>query len=532
MSLEVLKKVFSEINEETLLPQNIFKAILKEGEIYLEDDDKHYQPVYIGFDDFDKRHDSSMDQPVYFDDFDFNLKESREEIVSLMRTEYQNDTFSTIASCACGTYRANHYAGTGFICPEPGCGTPVVRPLSSNYTTKVWLRTPAKVAGFINPGIYETLLCNLKTKTPNIEIVRFWIDSKIRSQTIKKHGRDNKMIIAINEFSNKIGIPFGYNNFVNNIDVIIMELLNSKFLSLNNKQREEYAEFWERYKSRTICHYFPVPNKIMTIVENDKRDKYYAKEQLEVSIKFQTIADMYKDDDPRSVKNEELIAPLYHKLVESLCLLRSVTIYGKQGSLRHSAGAGRLPFTGRTIISGDSGVCRTDTVWLPWLFALTILDKHLLSWLYRKGYTPIKARRIIIGAARKICPIVEEFVNWIEENKYVMVTVGRQPSIVFLSSRAMFARFSRDIDDLSMRIPITTTKPFGADFDGDQSYVRLVTDLDAKIKSYGNWGHQISLSPSELFKPGPFCFQTKSNLLNINSLILNTPVEKLNGEKE
>lgn len=531
MALDTLKEVFGEINEESILPQRLFEKLLAYPEaklLDLVDDEKFYQPIYIGFDDFDKRHDSSMDKPVYYNDFDFNVQEEREKVVSMLRTEYQQNTFSTVASCACGAHKGNYYAGTDFICPEPECGTPVVKPLSSNFTTKVWLKRPAQISGFINPAIYSILLLSLITKSPKIELMRFWIDKKERAAGIKLlRSKNPKLLQQIEDFRASLGIEYGYNSFVENIDDIVMNLLNTKILNANIQKREELAEFWMRYKDRAISNYFPVPNKIMTIVETDKRSKYYAKEQLEVSLQFQTIADLFDEDDARAAKNEELLAPVYHKLVDALNVLREVTMFGKYGGIRHSAGSGRLPFTGRTIISGESGVCRTDTVILPWIFVSTILDKHLLSWLYRRGYTPIKAREVIVNASRTICPIVEEFVSWIEDNHYMMVTAGRQPSIVYLSARTMFARFNRDINDLSMRIPITTTKPYGADYDGDQMYVRLVTDLDAKIKSYSNWGHQISLSPNELFKPGPFCFQTKSNLLNINSLLLNTPVKKL-----
>lgn len=451
--------------------------MFKDVELNLGEDESFYDPIVADFDDFDLRHNTSINRPIYLNDFDFNIQEDREAIINLLRTEYDQNNFSTVGSCGCGKYRANMYVGKNFVCDE--CGTPVLKTLANDFETKVWLKQPSNVEGFINPAMYSTFFKRLNSKTPKVNIIDFWIDPSIRREGRfrDKNSTAYKIAQKLVQLRDDLGIKFGYNEFIKNVDLIVSNLLNNDYLRILDLKPDDrllYAEFWKRYKSKAISHFFPVPNKIMTIVESDNRNRYFTKEQLEVNRVFQTIADLYKEDDERKAENPLIMGKIYKNLVSSLEAIQKSVLFGKKGSIRYHAGAGKIPFTGRTIITGNSGVNRTDTVVVPWEFALTCLDKHLTNWLYRRGYTPLKVKKIIREAANKICPIVEEFVNWVEENNYAIAIAGRNPSIQYLSGRAVFVRFNRDIDDKSMRIPILSTKLFGADFDGNNITITLI----------------------------------------------------------
>lgn len=466
MSIKTLEHVFSLMNEDTLMPSKLFTEMFKDVKLNLKDDENFYEPIVVDFDDFDKRHNTATTQPIYLNDFDFNLQEDREAIVNLLRTEYDQNNFSTIGSCACGKYRANMYVGTDFCCDE--CGTKVLKTLSNNFETKVWLRTPANVSKFINPAIYTTFFKKLNTKTPKVNIVDFWIDETVRKESRFKNNLTtaHKVASKLIQFKNDLGIKFGYNEFVDNVDLIVTTLLTNdylKILDLKSEERELYLSFWNKHKSKATSHYLPVPNKVMTIVESDNRNRYFTKEQLELNKICQTIADLYPIEDEKCVENPKIMGKLFKGLVKCLEDIQKNVLFGKKGSIRYHAGAGKIPFTGRTIITGNSDVNRTDTVILPWEFALTCLDKQLTNWLYRRGYTPLKVKKLIREAANKVCPVIEEFVNWVEVNRYAVVIAGRNPSIQYLSARTLFAKFNRDIEDKSMKLPILTCSLYNAD---------------------------------------------------------------------
>ena len=58
----------------------------------------------------------------------------------------------------------------------------------------------------------------------------------------------------------------------------------------------------------------------------------------------------------------------------------------------------------------------------------------------------------------------------------------------------------------------------------DQIYLYFLPDLAAKLESYSSWGHHQMLDPNKYARVSRFCSQTKTNLLNINSINLNTEI--------
>lgn len=530
MSASTLASVLESFKIHHLLPKTLFDGIIEEAEYIPEqDDESFYVPLYPDIEDFNYRHDTATTQPIYLNDFDFNIEEDREKIATLLRTEYEGNSFDTVASCTCKKYRSNAYLGTKFTCDE--CGDPVTKPLTGKIETKVWIRPPANVSGFINPTIMEVFLRKLNTKTPKVNLVEYWINKDFRNE---KRFRDPthpafKIACKLEAFRLSLNINFGYNEFVDNMDLIIRSAIEhdtNGVLDLNERNRAHYAQFWEKFKGRAIALHLPIPNKITSVVESDQRDRYVNKEKSDLEKLFYTIADMYPAYDYRSIENPEVMGKIYVRLKTMLLDVTESILFKKKGMIRYHAGAGKLPMTGRSIITGESGVCRSDTIIVPWLYGITCLDKHLTNWLYRKGYTPLKVKEIIRSAATYRHPLVEEFYDWVETNRYAIVTCGRQPSIQYLSARGFFVNFNRDVEDKSIRIPITTVREFNADFDGDQMYLYFILDMIGKVNAYSNWGHMQMCDPNKPFKTSRFVAMTKTNLLNINSVLLATPIEE------
>lgn len=525
-----MAEILNRFADENMVPSKLFDAMIAAGGVTPQQDDPtFYTPIYPTFVDFNAKHDQSVGTPIYLNDFDFNIEEDRQAVVDLLRTEYEGNNFDTVASCGCKKYRSNIYVGSGFTCED--CGHEVTKPLTSNIETKVWLKLPARVSGFISPAMYAVFLSKLNTKSPKVNIVDYWVNPDIRNEKRFKDPTNNAFKIAckLDAFRETLDIDYGYNSFIENIDLIIRSAIENdvgKVLDLTESDRSYFAEFWERYRNRVVFKYLPLPNKITTVVESDQRDRYVNKEQTDLDKIYFTLADTYPEFDVRVTENEDLMGKNLKGLVDALAEVQKNILFGKKGMIRYHAGAGKLPFTGRSIITGESGVCRSDTIILPWLYGLTCLDKHLTNWLYRKGYTPKKIKEIIRTAAHTKLPIIEEFYTWIETNRYAMVTAGRNPSIQYLSARGFFCKFNRDIDDKSIRIPITTVKEFGADFDGDQMYVIFIPDMLSKVEAYSSWGHHQMLDPNKPFRVSRFGTHTKTNLLNVNSLFIDVPIEE------
>lgn len=60
----------------------------------------------------------------------------------------------------------------------------------------------------------------------------------------------------------------------------------------------------------------------------------------------------------------------------------------------------------------------------------------------------------------------------------------------------------------------------------DNMYLFFIPDMVGKVNTYSAWGHQQTVDPNRPFKTSRFVAMTKTNLLNINSLLLATPIEE------
>lgn len=63
-------------------------------------------------------------------------------------------------------------------------------------------------------------------------------------------------------------------------------------------------------------------------------------------------------------------------------------------------------------------------------------------------------------------------------------------------------------------------------FDGDNMYLFFIPDMVGKVNAYSNWGHHQMLDPNKPFRTSRFVSTTKTNLLNVNSILLNQPIEE------
>lgn len=116
-----------------------------------------------------------------------------------------------------------------------------------------------------------------------------------------------------------------------------------KILDLTESDRGYFAEFWERYRHKTVSRYLPLPNKITTVVESDQRDRYVNKEQTDLDKIYFTLADTYPEFDIRVDENEDLMGKNLKALVDALAEVQKNILFGKKGMIRYHAGAGKLP---------------------------------------------------------------------------------------------------------------------------------------------------------------------------------------------
>lgn len=54
----------------------------------------------------------------------------------------------------------------------------------------------------------------------------------------------------------------------------------------------------------------------------------------------------------------------------------------------------------------------------------------------------------------------------------------------------------------------------------------MLPDMQSKVEAYSSWGHHQMLDPNQPFKTSRFATHTKTNLLNINAMLLDEPIQE------
>ena len=530
LAIEALTK----ISVESLDPTSRYQEFAKG--MNLAENFDYFQSLYPDFEDYNFLHDSCPHQQIYLNDFDFNLETDREHLAQLMRLEFKGNTFETIASCGCSTggLRGNYLLGSGRVCPR--CGNEVERFLDKGNQSKLWLKTPEGVAKFINIGVYNNLLTNIKvSKTGPVCLPQYFMSSKYRRKLQKeKIGSVQLVEQILNDLDIKKE-DVCLNTFVERYDDIMEFLLNGPGLRTYTKIGVRAPAYYEIYKhSRDVVFsdYLKVPNRQSTILENSGRNVYATKNQLEVNRLIIDIADTKRSDDfyALNVKdirhNNDVVGNSLVELSEILNgKISKSHLFGKYQLSRHHVSSGSIPFTGRAIIASETGILDNSKLIIPWRMALNICYYHIFNAFYRDGLSPKQAAKKFNLAGYAFDEKISKIFERVEQECKSAIQAGRNPSNEYLSLRVFFMKVNRCLEDESIHIPILACGEYNSDFDGDQMYVMLLLDNESKAKSYGALGHQQMLDKNKLFTVGGYAAQTATNLMNLNTMMIKTKLK-------
>lgn len=458
-----------------LKPLPYFESYAKAHGGDLRDNERYYKPLYPDFFDYDYKHATSKVRPIYLNDFDWCLEEDREKIAKLIRMDFDSDTFDTVAQCGCGKLKANYLLGSTKRCVE--CGGTVERLADASLETKVWLRLPEGVASFINPGFYKTFFDSIGTISPKINIVEAILSSTYRrSIGIKRSEIGQRLLRELDS----IGMELNLNSFVLNCDLFMQHFLigeGRKITNLSTANAATMFELYHKFKDRIFPKFLPVPNRFSTIIEKKGDERTASSSQLKISGIYQSIADTKDTTDfyTASVEDIKRNIDIVGKSIINLARFNSDNlkslVFEKTSLIRKHVISGSLPYSGRGIITSTTGIHDAGVAGIPRVMMVAMLKKHLQSYLYRQGYTPLKATSLIAKASTRPIKIIDDYIRQKEKEREIIGMLGRNPTIQFLSVRAFFLKMNDDPTDESINLPILSVGPFNADFDG--KYIKI-----------------------------------------------------------
>jgi len=518
--------VLTALSLERLDPINHFEKFARPFGGIVRDDPRYSAPLYPDFEDYDYLHATTKLKPIYLNELDLKLEEDRELLGRLTRMEFTGNTFETVAKCSCGKLRGNFRVREDRpqVCDR--CGDSPEKFLNKGNDTKLWLKAPEGVERFVHIGFMTTFFKNITLGSPKVCVPWYFLDKDYRRLVNKTK---NMTGIVLKKMFETLEITeFNINTFYHNADRIMDYILlgEGRRHFKDSKEAAAYMEVWNKYKHIAFPEYMKVPNRYSTILEKSGKDTFSFSYQPVTAAMYVTMVDTLKSNvcnklsDGDKLKNAETIGKTLIELAEQYCSTNNPkALFEKHGINRKHCASGSLPFTGRSIITSQTGIIDPDVLIIPWKMALSKLEINIKGFLYRNGHTPNMAAKRIKEAAYKIDPLIDSFFARMEAERSMLIQAGRNPSIEYLSLRTFHPEINRDLLDESIKLPILGVKIQNADFDGDNEFTIWCMDNESKAKAYGGWGHHQAMDRNTPFKVGDYAGQTATNLINLNTLM-------------
>lgn len=331
-----------------------------------------------------------------------------------------------------------------------------------NCKTKVRSRTKDFVVGWINLNctiinpIYYIFVTKVIPKAQLAKII----------EGITKVDSDGNAIES--DFSEKTDTKYfqkGLNFFIENFDEIL-----EFYYKKNKSNKEAVYNFIKENREFLFIENFPVipPSLRPAMMVSDKlifdeiNNEYNQMLMNANSLKNASANSPISSSEIRNTVTEgiQILAnQVFDKILEKLS--------GKNGLLRNNLLGSRFNFTSRMIIVPDND-CTIDEVTLPYLSFMELYKFEIINMLskIRKSHY-LNEYNIWHDALINPNPLIEKIIDEFEKGEHFII-LNRNPTISVGSILLMKVRgVKRDMDDLTLGVPIGILSLQGADFDGD-----------------------------------------------------------------
>lgn len=354
--------------------------------------------IYFEVANFDNHFYNTV-SPIIVNDLPYVTIEDRQAFIGRLLTTCEGDVLSNVPTCACGHlqsgYNLNH------VCPI--CDTTVTYPCESDIDTRVWIRVPEGVDGFISPLIWVQLTNILNKKGYNL---LEWLINP-RSTPPRILSKDTAKRI---ERFKQLGWERGLNNFIRHFDFILNEIEDFT----RSKGGVELCNYVRSVRERVFPKYLPLPTKSMMILENTQIGSYADNAAIIGAINAaKTIVELAAPKTRPLAQHaiEGKVVKVIQNLIEYCTAMIKTNLCSKKGWFRGQVFSSRSHFAMRGVITSISEPHHYQELHIPWAQGLEIFKVHLVSKLVKRGWLGIAAYDLVESSGNIYVPILDELLQ-------------------------------------------------------------------------------------------------------------------------
>lgn len=459
-------------------------------------------PLSLKLLSLDQMFHSSKVEPIILNDLHSKTEEDREYFNNLVKETYTSDVVSVLPRCACGELRGEHLVGE--VCDV--CGTVVKQSIEDDINPSLWFRRPDGVEKLMNPIVW--MMLDSRFTKSNFRVLVWITDRNYRSSS--------KVPESVKELI-QMGIPRGYNNFVQNFSWFMEFLFNhadfryqkSKtsfihdMLEITHPSRDPLQQLIHDNIGIIFSDFIPVLNRCLLVLEQHALGLYLDSSILNIKDALNTMLSIDQDHYNRTPANiENRTAKILVMLGDYYTSLFRKHISPKPGMLRKHTLGSRTNHSFRAVITSHEEIHDHDEIWIPWCVAMTVFQLHILNRLMNKKalakllgkkdgcekMTHNEALGFIYAHVYKYHPLLDRIMQeLISESRggSIPCLAQRNPSLMQGSAQLVrITRVKTDADNTTVSMSDLIAPAMNADYDGDELNFQLAVDEFMAEKFY------------------------------------------------
>lgn len=390
-------------------------------------------------------------------------------------SEMQSENaFQERYSCKCGKLMGKSYES--IICPH--CSTPV-KLVDIDLEKFGYIKL--KDYRIIHPALYMFLDNMFGTKNKK-SILKNIIKSP---KFVDSNGKESNIDEKVEYDKDQPYANIGMIEFQKRFDEIFEFYVNK---NKRNANMEGNAAFVRLNKDKLFIQYIPVFTSALrfSMIQDDinyvnKADKLY-------NMLYSSVTRMNKSTDTMTVSTK---LPFIQEKLQELYDVLFKLLNKKDGVIKSTTMAGRNNMTSRNVIIPNSELA-ADQIILSYisfleLYKFEIIQKLSESQRITESQAYDEWYMGCICYSEKIYKIIQQMIK--KDKTYVLI--NRPPTIDWGSILQMrIMDVTRDIDDLTMSIPLMITPGLNADFDGDNLTIVKLSARD-QIRDYRKYNPRL-----------------------------------------
>jgi len=411
--------------------------------------------------------------PVIVNDLEVDTIEGKQKLSSLLYTRYDGDSINIVPSCDCGDIvgaKRLHQLCTN-------CNTICEYETDKKLEALLWIKTPHGIDALISPVAWIILFkCFSSAGFSLLD----WLTDATYEPTPRVFEKNRKLIERYQSY----GIPRGLNSFYQNFDRIIELVYLCRLAKDFGPNRDDTREWIKQNRHTIFTKFLPIPSKISFVVENSGNSTYIDDNITQAFDAVHAIISAEKNSHRSSLwKTESKVVYAVKTLANYYLSFASDTLGAKPGIFRKQVFGGSLSFTGRAVISSNTGVHQYDELHLPWSLSLQILKLHITNKLLKApyNYNPKQINDLLRDYALEYNPLLEKVMNELiaESPKgKIPCLFQRNPSLHRGAAQLLYiTKVKTDPRDTTITFSTLAISAPNADFDGDEMNLLLILDL-------------------------------------------------------